>query len=67
MRVNCSQLKNILLITEYVINDEKTPYTIKHYAKELFERTNKYCEQHFTKVYEEINNIKKTNLERYFN
>lgn len=67
MRLNCSQLKNVMLITEYLINNEQTPTYIKQYAKDLHDRTDKYCQTHFTKVYEEINNIKNTTLERYFN
>ena len=67
MRINCSQLKNLLLVTEYVMKDENISHSLKHFAKELNERTNKYCEQHFTKVYEEIDYLRKTSLERYFN
>jgi recombinational DNA repair protein RecR len=67
MRINCNHLKNIMLITEYVIKNEQTPIYIKQYAKDLYDRTDKYCQAHFTKVYEEIDNIKNTTLERYFN
>jgi len=67
MRLSCSQLKNVMLITDYLINNEQTPITIKEYAKDLYDRTDKYCQTHFTKVYEEIDHIKNTTLERYFN
>jgi len=56
-----------MLITDYLINNEQTPITIKEYAKDLYDRTDKYCQTHFTKVYEEIDHIKNTTLERYFN
>ncbi len=67
MRLNCSHLKNVMLITEYIIKNEQTPTYIKQYAKDLRERTDKYCQLHYTKVYEELDNIKNTTLERYFN
>jgi recombinational DNA repair protein RecR len=67
MRLNCSQLKNVMLVTEYVIKNEQTPTYIKQYARDLYNRTDRYCQTHFTKVYEELENIKNTTLERYFN
>ena len=64
MRVNTKLLKHIMIVTDWCMKNE-TPVLIKASAKELSERTNKYCQDHFKKVYEEIDNINQTNLERF--
>jgi hypothetical protein len=64
MRVNTKLLKHIMIVTDWCMKNE-TPVLIKASAKELSDRTNKYCKDHFKKVYEEVDNINQTNLERF--
>jgi tetrahydromethanopterin S-methyltransferase subunit H len=65
MRVNTKLLKHILLVADWVINKEDSPSLIKTSAKELKLRTDKYCSEHFTKVYEEIDRVNQMNIERF--
>jgi hypothetical protein len=66
MRVNTKLLKHIMIVTDWVMKNE-TPVSIKASAKEVFDRTNRYCESHYQKVYSEVNYIKNNTIERFQN
>lgn len=64
MRVNTKLLKHIMVVNDWVIKNE-VPSSIKASANEVFNRTNKYCSGHYNKVFEEINDLENTNIERF--
>ena len=65
MRVNTKLLKHIMIVTNWCIKNE-TPVLIKASAKEVLDRTNKYCESHYQKVYNEVSDIQNNTLERFY-
>jgi len=66
MRVNTKLLKHIMIVTDWCMKNQ-TPVIVKASAKEVLERTNKYCENHYQKVYNEVEHIQSNNIERFCN
>jgi hypothetical protein len=64
MRVNVKLLKHIMIITDWCMKNE-TPVLIKASASEVLNRTNKYCSGHYNKVFDEVNDLENTNIERF--
>ena len=64
MRVNVNLLKHIMIVTDWCMKNE-IPVLIKASASEVLNRTNKYCSGHYNKVFEEVNDLENTNIERF--
>ena len=54
-----------MIVTDWCMKNE-TPVLIKASAKEVLDRTNKYCESHYQKVYNEVSEIQKNTIERFY-
>jgi hypothetical protein len=65
MRINEKMLKHVLLVADWVLKKDESPTLIKSLAKELKERTDKYCQKNYTQVYDEIERINKMDIERF--
>jgi hypothetical protein len=64
MRVNVNLLKHILIVSDWCTKNE-TPVLVKTSANEVQKRVNKYCSGHYNKVFEEVNDLENTNIERF--
>ena len=64
MRVNVNLLKHIMIVSDWCLKNE-TNSLVKTSAKELKNRTDKYCSTHYTKVFEEVSELENKNIERF--
>lgn len=65
MRVNMKLLKHVMIVNDWVIKNE-TPILVKASAKEVMKRTDKYCSSNYRKVYDEVPELIKNTIERFY-